>query len=1121
MKNSILYLMTAAVLLAGCAKEVDKTQVPEIPAGMHAVTITASVDNPETRTSVEIVNKKGIYSWQENEQIAVVETLTGDKNGILPFQILDQENGTFTGSMTDGASLVFAVTPKGALTDVECTDETDLAFTLSLSGIYNFSDGTNAVMVAGLPTYAEGSENPHFTFQHAAALYRVVYENVPVGTAALHFVASGKPITGDFMFDSLEGVEILQSDANPSGDDSADILLDAPVSSHNTTLTFYVPVPTGTYADVTVSLLDEELDATNPIANTTRSFEAADYSVSKGQIVRIPKITLAPVEITKGKEYILATSSELKWTAFDSALEWKNMSWTPTKVEGSNNAAPGSYSDRGVQFGTKDNGVKTVRFTGTGYDVYCGSSTQGISTVDIEVGAKNDNIVTGSVWVDGVPMEPASEGSDSYTAASNKAGVISFTNSTPLLGNIVIDLTLETEGALYVKGITINADNRIDPELAFDPDEHTAVIGSAFTAPTLTAAVGFNGTVTYAVSENDGVASVDASTGEVTIGSNAGEVTITASFAGDDTYKTASASYMLTVVAPSLVVNTTTPDPALCTEGAETTFTVTSNVPWSASTEADFITVSPSGEQAASGGPVTVTVTFAANSSDEPRSAVVSVKPTDQEAYSELNQEVTVTQNKFEVVGAIDVLNQSWTGITGQNYSLKTALNGSASDAVYTVNAAGSNESIQLRSNNSDSGIVTTSSGGRLKKITVKWNSNTADARILDVYAKNTAYANPTDLYNSNKQGTLVHSFKKSNGDASYTFESNYEYIGIRSQSGALYLDEIDIEWISTNWVLDNIAVTTPPTKTVYEVGEQFDPAGMVVTATYVDAEDATHTKQQVIPVDALTFSPALDAALAVSNTGVTVAYEGKQATQPITVIQWDLDHIAVKEGITLKTSYYVGQNFDPSGLVIVATYKDHFNATNEKLLEVPYDENTFTISPSGELAVENTSVTIGYGGKSTTLAITVSVAPVGPNDYSANYSSNVDLTTNGGSNASNCKVKIGETNYDGIKAGTSSKVGSVKITVPKNTKYLHLHVAGWNGETVVLSVSPDGYSEAISVTSNSGISGNSPFTFNGDPSTAYYYKVITFSSALSTATDLTFTATGGKRFVIWGVMAE
>ena len=141
--------------------------------------------------------------------------------------------------------------------------------------------------------------------------------------------------------------------------------------------------------------------------------------------------------------------------------------------------------------------------------------------------------------------------------------------------------------------------------------------------------------------------------------------------------------------------------------------------------------------------------------------------------------------------------------------------------------------------------------------------------------------------------------------------------------------------------------------------------------------------------------------------------------------------------------------------------------------------------------------------------------------DYSADYTGNITLSTNGGTSASTCKVIINETQYNGIKAGTSSKAGAMIVSVPSGTKYLHMHLVGWNGESVTLTVTPEGYSDEIALTSNSGISNNSPFTFNGYPNSTDYYKVITFTNALTADTDLTFTATSGKRFVVFGVTSE
>ena len=143
-----------------------------------------------------------------------------------------------------------------------------------------------------------------------------------------------------------------------------------------------------------------------------------------------------------------------------------------------------------------------------------------------------------------------------------------------------------------------------------------------------------------------------------------------------------------------------------------------------------------------------------------------------------------------------------------------------------------------------------------------------------------------------------------------------------------------------------------------------------------------------------------------------------------------------------------------------------------------------------------------------------------GQNDYSNDYTGNIDLSKVGGTSATISKVVINETEYDAIKAGTSSSGGSVKITIPQGTKYLHIHAAGWNGDEVTVTIS-GGYSGTMSLTSDSGISGNTTtYTLTGNGSS--YYKVITFNSALTQDKELTFSTSGKKkRFVIWGVTSE
>ena len=103
--------------------------------------------------------------------------------------------------------------------------------------------------------------------------------------------------------------------------------------------------------------------------------------------------------------------------------------------------------------------------------------------------------------------------------------------------------------------------------------------------------------------------------------------------------------------------------------------------------------------------------------------------------------------------------------------------------------------------------------------------------------------------------------------------------------------------------------------------------------------------------------------------------------------------------------------------------------------------------------------------------------------NYSTDYTGNVTLSTDGGTNASECDITISSNTYDGIKAGTSKKSAAVIMTVPSGTKYLHVHVAAWNGESsTTLSVSPSTNASPSSfiLVPDAGIQGSSTsYTLN------------------------------------------
>ena len=106
--------------------------------------------------------------------------------------------------------------------------------------------------------------------------------------------------------------------------------------------------------------------------------------------------------------------------------------------------------------------------------------------------------------------------------------------------------TTKASGNVALGNIKLEKFTGLDPELSFEAAEYTAILGNGFTAPSLNYPNGV--TVSYS-SSNGEVATVDAATGAVTL-VKAGETTITATSEANETYKSGSAFYKLTVIQP-------------------------------------------------------------------------------------------------------------------------------------------------------------------------------------------------------------------------------------------------------------------------------------------------------------------------------------------------------------------------------------------------------------------------------------------------------------------------------------------------------------------------------------------------------------------------------------------
>lgn len=280
-----------------------------------------------------------------------------------------------------------------------------------------------------------------------------------------------------------------------------------------------------------------------------------------------------------------------------------------------------------------------------------------------------------------------------------------------------------------------------------------------------------------------------------------------------------------------------------------------------------------------------------------------------------------------------DTLTRADTGISGTVYNSWTHTS-STSGAVYKGQSAGDKDSIQLRYSNSNSGIVSSVSGGYIKAVTVAWHADNTTGRTLNVYGSNDAYTDPTDLYDSSKRGTLLGTIVKDTS-TSLTVSGSYKYIGIRSYNYTQYFTSITFTW------------NTPDTHSVTYLGNGATEGDVPVDTTKYETNDSVTVLGNTgnLANHGYYFNgwnTAADGSGTARAAGSTFSITGNT----ILYAQWALDtltSISVSGSMT-TTTYNVGDAWKPAGLKVTGTFA---NSTSDVTDLVTWSYNAYTTSTS------------------------------------------------------------------------------------------------------------------------------------------------------------------------------
>lgn len=352
-----------------------------------------------------------------------------------------------------------------------------------------------------------------------------------------------------------------------------------------------------------------------------------------------------------------------------------------------------------------------------------------------------------------------------------------------------------------------------------------------------------------------------------------------------------------------------------------------------------------------------------------------------------------------------------------------------------------SNSARGVANNGVDGACSSSSTYSKVTKVEVVCSSNTTGGKVA--ISIGTQQIADKSVANSNNQ-TL-------------TFDSN-DYSDISSLTGKIYLN-----------------VTKPSSKTVWvksvTITYSTDGGGSTptVTAPKFDVAAGTYTGEQLVLIDNYNINylyaytldgtdPAFDDELNVTNgteydendgieitsscTLKAIAIDEDGNTSSITsaayVILPKLTSIAVS-GTPTKTSYYAGDAFDPSGLIVTGTYSDASTAPITEGIDWTFDPETLTLG--------TTSVDVLAGVGSVVSAVyTVTGLTVTENPYKTATISSFDATSGDinsdisyeafkGNSTSDPYINDGALRlyqnggYVTITALTGLKIASVKIT--------------------------------------------------------------------------------------------
>lgn len=239
-KVAALSLATLATI-SGCSND-DFDNV----SSQGQTVITAGFEQPGAKTRTA-VNSSNQVVWLEGDAFKLFYTQAGGSDGSSVFTTSDdtkQTSASFTGTaLPAGATATYAVYPAANVSSLSSS-----TVTMTLPATFAASEASNGPMVANA-----GDGYTNLSFKHLCGLLKLTVTNLPV-EAKKFVVAADQAIAGTATADLSQNNPALT--LTTSGASSSVTVTSIDVDANGTQQTFYIPIPVGTYTNLTAKITD-------------------------------------------------------------------------------------------------------------------------------------------------------------------------------------------------------------------------------------------------------------------------------------------------------------------------------------------------------------------------------------------------------------------------------------------------------------------------------------------------------------------------------------------------------------------------------------------------------------------------------------------------------------------------------------------------------------------------------------------------------------------------------------------------------------------------------------------------------------------------------------------------